>query len=85
MLYWRQKSQLIIKQQAVGSAFIPAHKFKASFLEYYEEYVKFNKRKGNRYLSNSLKQFKAFIKSDFIFPYWNYRKFLQAFPAISFR
>jgi integrase len=63
-----KKSQLTIEQQAIGSAFIPSHKFKANFLEYYEEYVKVNTREGNRHLSNSLKQFKNFIKADFIAP-----------------
>src|SRR4051794_20812595 len=57
-----KKSQATIDQQAIGSAFIPAHKFKANFLEYYEEYVKLNARKGNRHLANSLAQFKLFIK-----------------------
>ena len=63
-----KKSQLIIEQQATGSAFIPSHKFKANFLEYYEEYVKLNTRKRNRHLTNSLAQFKLFIKKDFIAP-----------------
>jgi integrase len=63
-----KKSQATIEQQAIGSAFIPAHKFKANFLEYYEEYVKLNTRKGNRHLINSLAQFKLFIKKDFISP-----------------
>lgn len=63
-----KKSQVIIEQQAIGSAFIPSHKFKTNFLEYYEEYGKLNARKGNRHLSNSLKQFKLFIKGDFIAP-----------------
>src|SRR5687767_12026008 len=63
-----KKSQLTIEQQAIGSAFIPGHKFKTNFLEYYEEYVKLNTRKGNRHLTNSLAQFKLFIKSDFIAP-----------------
>ncbi|HEV8285726.1 MAG TPA: site-specific integrase [Chitinophagaceae bacterium] len=63
-----KKSQVIIEQQAIGSAFIPSHKFKMNFVEYYEEYVNQNKRKGNRHLSNSLKHFKAFIKNDFIAP-----------------
>src|SRR5437764_5143192 len=49
-----KKSQLIIEQQAIGSAFIPSHKFKANFLEYYEEYVAKNKRKGNKHLTCSL-------------------------------
>src|SRR3954471_2819524 len=55
-----KKSQLTIEQQAIGSAFIPAHKFKANFMEYYEEYVKQNARKRNRHLKNSLEQFKLF-------------------------
>ena len=63
-----KKSQLTIEQQSVGSVFIPQHKFKKNFLEYYEEYVKLNKRKGNRHLANSLKQFKLFVDKDFISP-----------------
>jgi integrase len=63
-----KKSQLTIEQQAVGSAYIPSHKFKANFLDYYEEYVKTNSRNGNRHLQNSFTQFKTFIKRDFISP-----------------
>ncbi|PUZ21575.1 Phage integrase SAM-like domain-containing protein [Chitinophaga costaii] len=63
-----KKSQLIIEQQAIGSAFIPTHKFKTNFLEYFDEYVKLNTRKGNRHLTNSLSQFKLFQKGDFIAP-----------------
>jgi hypothetical protein len=63
-----KKSQAILEQQAIGSGFIPAHKFKANFLEYYDEFVKNNSRKGNRHLSNSFTQFKAFLKKDFIAP-----------------
>ena len=63
-----KKSQLTIEQQAIGSAFIPGHKFKANFLEYYEEFVKNNIRKNNRHLPNSFKQFKEFLKKDFITP-----------------
>lgn len=63
-----KKSQLAIEQQAVGSSFIPSHKFRTNFLEYYQEYVEQNKRKANRHLLNSLKQFKLFIEKDFIGP-----------------
>jgi integrase len=63
-----KKSQLTIEQQAVGSAYIPKHKFKANFLEYYEEYIQLNRRKGNRHLANSFTQFKFFINKDFISP-----------------
>jgi integrase len=68
LLLETKKSQLTIEQQAVGSAYIPAHKFKSNFIEYFEEYVTLNKRKGNRHLSNSLKQFKLFINKNFISP-----------------
>jgi len=64
-----KKSQLTIEKQAIGSAFIPAHKFKENFLDYYKEFVEKNCRKGNRHLSNSFKQFKLFINNnDFIAP-----------------
>lgn len=63
-----KKSQLIIERQAIGSSFIPSHKFKANFLEYYADYVEQNKRKANRHLSNSFTQFKLFVNSDFISP-----------------
>lgn len=63
-----KKSQLIIEQQAIGSAFIPTHKFKANFLEYYQQYVDENKRDGNRHLTSSLTQFKQFLNKDFIAP-----------------
>jgi hypothetical protein len=59
-----KKSQLIIEQQAIGSGFIPGHKFKANFLDYFEEYVKLNKREGNRHLTNSLIQFVALVFSN---------------------
>jgi integrase len=63
-----KKSQLTIEKQAIGSAFIPSHKFKENFLDYYGEYVKQNKRKANRHLTNSFVQFKLFIECDFIAP-----------------
>lgn len=63
-----KKSQLTIEQQAIGSAFIPEHKFKGNFLEYYEEFVKNNAREGNRHLQNSFTQFKEFLEKDFISP-----------------
>ncbi|NCT74005.1 MAG: site-specific integrase [Chitinophagaceae bacterium] len=63
-----KKSQLTIEQQATGSVFIPTHKFKANFLDYYEQYVKDNTRKGNRHLSNSLAQFRLFIQKTIVTP-----------------
>ncbi|RFM37053.1 site-specific integrase [Chitinophaga silvisoli] len=63
-----KKAQRTIEEQSIGTPIIPAHKFKTNFLEYYEEYVKLNKRKGNRHLNNSFTHFKAFIGQDFISP-----------------
>lgn len=63
-----KKSQQIIEQQAIGSAFIPTHKFKANFFDYYEEYAKLNQRKGNRHIQSSLTQFKLFTGKEFISP-----------------
>lgn len=63
-----KKSELILEQQSTGSDFIPAHKFRANFLDYYQEYVNTNRRKGNRHLDNSLTQFKLFLKKEFLAP-----------------
>lgn len=63
-----KKSQLIIEQQAIGSVFIPTHRFKANFLEYYAEYVENHKSTDNRHLPCSLTKFKLFVKRDFISP-----------------
>lgn len=63
-----KKGQTIIEMQAVGSEYIPQHKFKANFLDYYEDFVKQNRKKNNRHLPNSLTHFRAFIKKDFIAP-----------------
>ena len=61
-----KKSQTIIEKQSIGSAYIPKHKCKLNFLEYYEEYVKLNQRKGNHHLPCSLNEFKLFVEADFI-------------------
>lgn len=63
-----KRSQLIIERQAVGTGFIPKHKFKENFVDYYEEYIRLNKRDGNRHLENSLTQFKLFAEDKFVSP-----------------
>jgi integrase len=63
-----KKSQLLLEQQSAGSGFIPAHKIKANFIDYYKDYVDTNKRYGNRHLENSLMHFKKFLKREFIAP-----------------
>lgn len=63
-----KKSQAMIEQQAIGTPFIPQHKFKANFLDFYEEYVINHKSNDNRHLPCSLTKFKKFIGKDFISP-----------------
>ncbi|SKA46729.1 Site-specific recombinase XerD [Chitinophaga eiseniae] len=63
-----KKSQAIIEQLSIGTAYIPPHKFKDNFLDYYEEYVNTHRRDGNRHLQNSLNQFRLFLDTKFISP-----------------
>jgi integrase len=63
-----KKSQTILDRQSIGTGFIPSHKFKQNFIEYYEDFVKSNAKKANRHLKNSFAQFKLFVGGDFIAP-----------------
>ncbi len=63
-----KKSQLILEQQSTGTVYIPSHKFKANFLDYYSEFVINNKREGNRHLEGSLTQFKKFLGKEKLAP-----------------
>ena len=42
------------------------HKLKSNFFDFYEAFVKSNRKYGNRHLENSLKAFKSFIGKDVI-------------------
>lgn len=61
-----KKAESIIDQQSIGTAYIPSHRFKENFLDYYKEYVHANKRKGNRHLQRSLNNLKLYINKDFL-------------------
>jgi len=61
-----KKSQFILEGQSVGSKYIPSHKIKSNFLDFYSEFVKDNRTYGSRHLQASQKQFKAFLKSDYV-------------------
>lgn len=61
-----KKSQFILEGQSVGSKYIPSHKIKSNFLDFYKEFVKDNQTYGSRHLPASQKQFKAFLKSDYV-------------------
>lgn len=68
MLLEVKKSQVIIEMQAIGTPFIPQHKFKENFLDFFDEYVKNHKKDDNRHLPCCFTKFKKFIKKDFISP-----------------
>ena len=61
-----KRSQLILDSQAVNSTYIPQHKIKANFLDYYAEFVRSNRIGTNRHLESSLTIFKRFIEKDFV-------------------
>lgn len=63
-----KKSQFVLDRQSIGSGYIPTHKYKANFLEYYQEFVDSNKRYGNRHLENSLSAFKKFLGKPVLSP-----------------
>src|SRR5664279_788166 len=66
MILEMKRSQMILDRQAISSGYIPQHKIKNNFLDYYADFVKLNSRKGNRHLSQSLKAFKSFIGKNYI-------------------
>lgn len=68
MLLEVKKSERVIEQQAIGSAYIPPHKFKENFIDYFEEYIKLNKRDGNRHLSCCFSKFRLFVNKSFVAP-----------------
>ncbi|MDF2190559.1 site-specific integrase [Paraflavitalea sp. CAU 1676] len=59
-----KKSELILDRQAIGSSFMPSHKFKSNFLDYYEEYVRLNKKENNRHVQGSLNHFREFLNKE---------------------
>ena len=61
-----KRSQMILDRQSINSGYMPQHKIKTNFLDYYEEFVKTNRKLGNRTLENSLLQFQKFLGRDFI-------------------
>ncbi|WP_346239007.1 tyrosine-type recombinase/integrase [Niabella insulamsoli] len=61
-------SEAIIEKQAIGTPFMPTHKFKENFYEYFTDYVKKHKRPGNRHLQGALKHFKDFVGKDIVHP-----------------
>lgn len=63
-----KKSQLTIEYQSIGTGYIPSHRFKHNFLDFYKDFVETNARPGNRHLQGSLSRFREFIKRDRLAP-----------------
>lgn len=63
-----KKGQAILDKQAIGTPFLPKHKLRENFLDYYAEYVKKNKKDNNKHLYYSLYHFRNFIKSEYLSP-----------------
>jgi integrase/recombinase XerD len=63
-----KKSQLTIDYQAIGTGYIPSHRFKHNFLDFYHDFVLNNARAGNRHLQGSLSKFRTFVKRDRVAP-----------------
>jgi hypothetical protein len=60
MILESKGSQMILNRQAISTAYIPQHKLKTNFLDYFAEFVRLNPAKGNRHLASS---FTAFEKT----------------------
>lgn len=63
-----KKSQLVLDRQSVGTGYIPAHRYKQNFLDFFEEFAKNNSRKGKRHLQSSFNHFKTFVKKKQVAP-----------------
>ncbi len=63
-----KRSQLVIEAQSIGTGYIPLHKYKSNFLDFYTDFVHNNRKQGNRHLEGSLKHFKSFLGREYISP-----------------
>jgi len=61
-----KKSRLILEKQSVSSGYLPAHKIKANFLDFYAEFIQNNRRHSSRHLMSSYNHFKCFLGSNYI-------------------
>ena len=64
----KNRSQMILDSQSINSVYVPQHKLKTNFLDFYSEFVRLNPTKGNRHLASSRNAFEKFISKDFITP-----------------
>ena len=57
---------MILDKQSVATGYVPSHKIKSNFFDFYWEFVRKNSRHGSRHLISSYNHFKKFVNSDFI-------------------
>lgn len=63
-----KKSQLILEHQAAGTGLIPGHKQLTNFFDFYQQYIRDNRRIGNRHLECSLHALKDFHQKQILAP-----------------
>ncbi len=63
-----KRSHMVLDQQSINSSYVPQHKLKANFLDYYSDYIKANRKAGNRHLETNFTAFMNFLKKDFVSP-----------------
>lgn len=74
-----KRSQMILDLQSINNGYIPQHKIKANFFEYYEEFVRTHRTIGNRHLETSLNALKNFVGKTFLSPIEISESFCEAF------
>ncbi|MEO6963998.1 MAG: site-specific integrase [Puia sp.] len=63
-----KRSQLVIDRQSIGTGYIPAHRYKSNFIDFFDDFVKKNARVGKRHLHASFVHFKEFVKKQSLPP-----------------
>lgn len=61
-----KKSRLILERQSIAYCYIPSHKIKSNFLDYYSDFVHENARNSSMHLISSFNHFKTFLGKDYI-------------------
>jgi hypothetical protein len=67
-IFETKRSQMTLDSQSINSVYIPQHKLKTNFLDFYSDYVRLNPTKGSRHLPSSRNAFEKFISKDFFSP-----------------
>lgn len=74
-----KKAQMILEHQSIATGFIPKHKLMTNFFDYYEQFIKENRRYGNRHLECSLNALKKFHGKKVLIPIDITEHFTQRF------